>query len=133
MMLLGLLLLMATSAFTALLITENWSGTPEYSVSMFGNHIATLNGVAIFISGLALAMIFMLALGLMGAGAALRRRHTHYAQIGSSTEWRASQRRDAAEARTAPPRQRDEAADQPPPGDAPPPPPESGPSGPTKT
>lgn len=127
MMLLGLLLLLSTSAFTALLITENWSGTPEYTVTMFGNDIATLNSVAIFIAGIVLALIFMAALGMIGGGFAFRRRrHTRYAEVGA-TEWRAGGRRRAETARTAPPRQRDEAADGPPPGDAPPPPPESEP------
>jgi hypothetical protein len=120
MMLLGLVILMATSAFTVLLVTENWSGTPEYTVNMFGNDIATLNSVAIFLSGIAL--IFMLALGMIRGGMAFRNRgHKRYAEVGP-TEWRARGRRDTARrGSTAPPHQREQAPGSPPPGDEPPP------------
>lgn len=58
MLLIGLLLLAATGAFTGLVIAYNLSGGPEYTVSVFGQDIATMNTLAIFCSGLALALIF---------------------------------------------------------------------------
>lgn len=76
MLMLGLLLLAASAAFTVLLIAGNLSGGPEYTVSVLGNDIATLNALAIFCSGLALALVFCLGLALMRTGGA-RRGHGH--------------------------------------------------------
>ncbi|MFD5586897.1 MULTISPECIES: hypothetical protein [unclassified Streptomyces] len=74
MLLLGLLLLAATVAFTVLAIAGNMDGGPQYSVSVLGHHIATMNGLALFSSGLALALIACLALAMMRGGA-LHHRH----------------------------------------------------------
>lgn len=68
MLIIGVLLLAATGAFTGLVIAYNLSGGPEYTVSLFGQHIATMNSLAIFCSGLALALIFCLGLALVLAG-----------------------------------------------------------------
>jgi hypothetical protein len=76
MLFLGLLLLAATSAFTVLVIADNLSGGPEYTVSVLGNDVATMNALAIFCSGLALALIFCLVLGAAVRGAAHRRRRS---------------------------------------------------------
>lgn len=65
MLLLGFLLLAATGAFTGLAIADNLGGGPTYSVSVLGHHIATMNGLALFCSGLALALIFSLGLAMM--------------------------------------------------------------------
>ncbi|MFE5189864.1 hypothetical protein [Streptomyces sp. NPDC056628] len=73
MLFLGLLLLAATAAFTGLLIADNLSGGPEYTVSVLGQEIATMNTLAIFCSGLALALLFCLALATVRAAA----HHTH--------------------------------------------------------
>ncbi|WP_258054902.1 hypothetical protein [Streptomyces sp. Ru71] len=73
MLLLGLLLLAATVAFTVLAIAGNLGGGPQYPVSVLDHHIATMNGLALFSSGLALALIFCLALAMM-SGAVHRRR-----------------------------------------------------------
>ncbi|MET9908580.1 hypothetical protein ACWCQ1_30975 [Streptomyces sp. NPDC002144] len=73
MLFLGLLLLGATGAFTALAIAGNLSGGPEYSVSVLDHHIATMNTLAIFSSGLALALLFCLGLAMVSGGA--HRRH----------------------------------------------------------
>jgi hypothetical protein len=62
MLILGLLLLAATGAFTGLVIADNLSGGPEYTVSVLGQDIATMNMLAVFCSGLALALIFCLGL-----------------------------------------------------------------------
>jgi hypothetical protein len=59
---LGMLLLAATAAFTGLVIADNLGGGPHYTVSMLGQNIATMNALAIFCAGLALALIFALGL-----------------------------------------------------------------------
>lgn len=51
MFLLGLLLLAATGAFTGLVIADNLSGGPEYTVSILGENIATINTLAVFCAG----------------------------------------------------------------------------------
>ncbi|MER7404676.1 hypothetical protein ABT373_19790 [Streptomyces sp. NPDC000070] len=89
MLILGLLLLASSAAFTVLLIVGNLSGGPEYTVAVLGNDIVTLNALAIFCSGLALALVFCLGLALMTTGGA-HRRHRH----------RASRRRDREDTAT---------------------------------
>ena len=89
MLLLGLLLLCATGAFTGLLIAYNTGGGPDYTVTMFGNTLGTFNSLEIFIAGLVLALIFSFALFLMFGGAALARRR------------RVARRAERREARTA--------------------------------
>ncbi|WP_369405583.1 hypothetical protein [Streptacidiphilus neutrinimicus] len=74
MLLLGLLLIAATAAFTGLVIADNLSGGPEYHVTVLGNTIATMNSLEIFLSGLALALIFCLGLAMTGTGGVLARR-----------------------------------------------------------
>ncbi|MEU0119728.1 hypothetical protein ABZ137_40240 [Streptomyces bobili] len=75
MLILGLLLLAATGAFTGLVIADNLLGGPEYTVSVLGQDIVTLNTLAVFCAGLALALLFCLGLS-MAATAAAHRRHT---------------------------------------------------------
>ncbi|MDY0810865.1 hypothetical protein [Kitasatospora purpeofusca] len=74
MLLLGLLLLAATGAFTGLLIADNLSGGPDYGVTVLGNQIATMNSLAVFLSGIALTLIFGLGLAMATGGAARMRR-----------------------------------------------------------
>jgi len=74
MILLGLLLLTATGAFVGLLIADNLSGGPDYTVSVLGNDIATMNSLAVFLSGIALALIFGLGFVLAAGGGTRRRR-----------------------------------------------------------
>jgi hypothetical protein len=69
MLFLGLLLLAAGGVFTGLVIADNLSGGPEYSVSVLGQDLATMNTLAVFCSGLALALIFCLGLFLARGGA----------------------------------------------------------------
>ncbi|MFE7649586.1 hypothetical protein [Streptomyces phaeoluteigriseus] len=71
---LGLILLAAAGAFTGLVIADNLSGGPRYTVSVLGREIATMNTLAIFCSGLALALIFCLGLAMV-KGSATHRRH----------------------------------------------------------
>ncbi|MGW3206060.1 hypothetical protein [Streptomyces sp. NPDC001135] len=75
MLFLGLLLLAGTGAFTALAILGNMSGGPEYTVSVLGHDIAAMNGLALFSSGLALALIFCLGLAMAATSAVHRNRH----------------------------------------------------------
>jgi hypothetical protein len=97
MLILGLLLLAATAAFTGLALADNLGGGPDYNVTVMGNHIATMNSLAIFCAGLALALIF--GLGAMMAMGGMSLRHRKSRKL-------ADARRDARE--TA--RERDELA-----------------------
>lgn len=74
MLLLGFLLLAGTAAFTGLLISENFSGGPDYTVTMFGNDLGTVNTLGAFLTGIALALVFCLALAMVSSGAARARR-----------------------------------------------------------
>ncbi|MEZ0070447.1 ABC-type dipeptide/oligopeptide/nickel transport system permease component [Streptacidiphilus sp. MAP12-20] len=74
MLLLGLLLLGATAAFTGLIIAYNLSGGPDYPVSLFGTTIASMTSLEIFLAGLALALIFCFAVALAGVGGRLASR-----------------------------------------------------------
>ncbi|MFE5587874.1 hypothetical protein [Kitasatospora sp. NPDC056531] len=65
MLLLGLLLMVASGAFVGLLIADNLAGGPEYQVTILGNHLVTLNTLGVFLSGVALALIFCLGVALM--------------------------------------------------------------------
>lgn len=73
MLILGLLLT-AAGAFTGLVIADNLSGGPEYTVSVLGQNIATMNALTIFCSGLALALIFCVGLSAVASTAVHRRR-----------------------------------------------------------
>ncbi|CAL9659128.1 hypothetical protein SUDANB176_06919 [Streptomyces sp. enrichment culture] len=73
MLMLTLLLVLATGAFAAVAVAENFSGGPEYAVEMFGNQMATLTAPGLFLSGVALTLIFCLGLAALAAG--LKRRH----------------------------------------------------------
>jgi hypothetical protein len=76
MLFVGLLLLAATAAFTGLAIAGNLGGGPVYGVSVLGHHIVTMNTLAVFCTGLALALLFSLGLAaVMGGATRSRRRH----------------------------------------------------------
>ncbi|MFB7633551.1 hypothetical protein ACFC0M_21785 [Streptomyces sp. NPDC056149] len=78
MALLGLLLFVVAGAFVGLSIASNLVGGPSYSVTILGNHIATLNGLGIFLAGIALTLIFGLGIALM-TGSLARSRHRRQA------------------------------------------------------
>ncbi|MFI6355290.1 hypothetical protein ACIBJF_22110 [Streptomyces sp. NPDC050743] len=78
MLFLGLLLLAGSGAFTALAVVGNLSGGPAYTVSVLDHHIATMNGLALFGSGLALALVFCLGLAMTTAGGTRRHRHRRH-------------------------------------------------------
>ncbi len=65
MLLLGLLLMTASGTFAGLLIVDNLSGGPDYQATVLGNSLATLDSLGIFLSGIALALVFCLSLALM--------------------------------------------------------------------
>lgn len=93
MLILGLLLIAATAAFTALAISDNLSGGPGHTVSVLGHDIATLGPLALFCSGLALALLFCLGIAMMSRGTThhrrgnggLHRRHGRMADPGLGT------------------------------------------------
>lgn len=97
MFLLGLLLLCATGAFTGLLIAYNSGGGPDYTVTMFGNTLGTLNSLEIFVAGIVLALLFCLSLTMIVGGGVMRRRRRAARRV---------ERREAAQARA----ERDEMA-----------------------
>jgi hypothetical protein len=68
-MVLGLLLVLLSGGAVALLTVYNRAGGPDYSVGMFGNEIAAVNGMQIFYAGIALALLFCLGLWLMAMSA----------------------------------------------------------------
>ncbi|MER6072910.1 hypothetical protein ACFYZB_26260 [Streptomyces sp. NPDC001852] len=79
----GLLLLVGAGAFTALAIAGNLSGGPEYTVSVLDHDVATMSGLALFSSGLALALIFCAGLAIMVSGATHAGRHRAPRQRGT--------------------------------------------------
>ncbi|WP_435173051.1 hypothetical protein [Actinacidiphila sp. bgisy145] len=106
LILLGLLLLACTAAFVGLAIADNLGGGPHYDVTVLGHHIATMNGLALFCAGLALALIFGLGcLMAMGGGALYRRRSRRYRALRHDAA-AADRERDALVAR----RENEEAA-----------------------
>lgn len=74
MLILGLLLIACTAAFTGLALADNLSGGPHYNVTVLGHQIANMNALAIFCAGLGLALIFGLGCVMTMAGGMMRRR-----------------------------------------------------------
>ncbi|WP_181442173.1 hypothetical protein [Streptomyces tateyamensis] len=75
MILLGLLLLAATGAFTGLAIADNLHTGQSTTMSILGHDVATMTPLAVFLSGAALALICCLGLALVAAGLVRARRH----------------------------------------------------------
>jgi hypothetical protein len=99
MLILGLLLLAATGAFTGLLISENWAGGPDYTVTMFGNTLGTLNSLEIFISGIVLTLIFCIGVAMAAGGAKYARRRGVARAVAAREAEQARAERDALAAR----------------------------------
>ncbi|WP_371494134.1 hypothetical protein OG871_03420 [Kitasatospora sp. NBC_00374] len=76
MLILGVLLLAATGAFTGLLIAGNLDGGADYTVTVFGGELVTMSSLAIFLAGIALTLLFGLGCLLALAGARRTRRRT---------------------------------------------------------
>ena len=100
MLILGLLLLACTAAFTGLLLADNLSGGPEYNVTVLDHHIATMNSLTMF-AGLALALIFALGCVMALAGGALRRRRIQKAHAARKDARAIARERDELAARLA--------------------------------
>lgn len=73
MIFLGLLIAAAAAAFAGLLIAYNTAGGPEYTVTMFDQDVVTLNSLAIFCAGLAIALVFCAGLALAASWPRTRR------------------------------------------------------------
>ncbi|GDY32665.1 hypothetical protein [Gandjariella thermophila] len=71
MRILGMLLVAASAAFVALLVRDNIRG-PVYTPTIIGHALPSLNVLAIFVSGVVLAVLFCLGIWMVAAGA---RRH----------------------------------------------------------
>ncbi|MEU8135092.1 hypothetical protein [Streptodolium elevatio] len=97
MIFVGLLIAAAAAAFAALLIAYNTSGGPEYTVSMFDQDIVTLNSLAIFVSGLAIALIFCAGLALAASWPRTRRRLGMERTTDAELQARAQRRADTHE------------------------------------
>jgi ABC-type nickel/cobalt efflux system permease component RcnA len=74
MVLLGLLLVVLSGGAAVLLVANNYSSGPEYSVLAFGNEIAVVNGWQIFMAGVVLTLAFFLGLWMIAAAGRRRRR-----------------------------------------------------------
>ncbi|GAA2229791.1 MULTISPECIES: hypothetical protein [Kitasatospora] len=74
MFLLGLLLLVVSAGFAALLISQNLQAGSDYAITLFGNHIGTMNALEIFLAGIALTLLFALGWMLASSGARRHRR-----------------------------------------------------------
>ena len=92
MLMLALLLVLATGAFAAVAVVENFSGGPDYAVEIFGTQIATLTAPGLFLSGVALTLIFCLGLAVLAAG--LKRRRRIHGVPASAPETRATGERE---------------------------------------
>ncbi|MEY9963827.1 hypothetical protein ABIA33_001861 [Streptacidiphilus sp. MAP12-16] len=93
MLVLGLLLLGGSAAFTTVLIADNLGGGPQYAVTLFGHHLTTLSTLGAFLAGAALALVFCVSLALTTVGARRERRR--------SAELRAARRERKVAARAA--------------------------------
>ena len=101
MLLLGLLLVGATAAFTGLVIADNTSGGPDYAVTVIGQHIATMNTLEVFLAGVALSLLFCLGVAMMSGGGRRVRRHRSDLKSARREARDATAERDLIAARTA--------------------------------
>lgn len=99
MLILGLLLLAGTAVFTGIVIGDNRTGLPDHNVTVFGQHIATMNALEIFCAGIALALIFSFGLLLVAAGSAHHRRRTLKIRAARKDAAQAARERDELAAR----------------------------------
>src|SRR4051812_34339732 len=72
MLIIGLLLIILSVAFGALVIAFNAS-EPTTSITLFGQEIAAMNPVQVFIAGFALALIFCIGIWMVAATERRRR------------------------------------------------------------
>ncbi|MEU2117506.1 hypothetical protein ABZ567_18030 [Streptomyces sp. NPDC016459] len=74
MLLIGLLLLVAAGVFTGLLIADYTSGGPEYEATVLDRTVGTVDTLGAFLAGIGVTLVFCLALAMIFAGMARRRR-----------------------------------------------------------
>ncbi len=89
MLLLGLLLLAVTGTFTGLLIAQNLGAGSDYTVTMFGHELATMDSLAIFLAGIALTLVLVLGCLLASSGARRARRRAVELRVARATADRA--------------------------------------------
>ncbi|HEU5472175.1 MAG TPA: hypothetical protein VFV67_16095 [Actinophytocola sp.] len=65
MLILGLLLVVASAAATALLVAYNGTGGTEQTVVLFGRELASVTALEAFVSGLVVAVVFCLGVWMM--------------------------------------------------------------------
>lgn len=65
MVFLGLLLVLLAVGATALVAGFNRSGGPEYTVTLFGNDVATVNTWQAFLAGVAVAVLVCVGLAMI--------------------------------------------------------------------
>ncbi|MEU9130550.1 hypothetical protein AB0D08_21035 [Kitasatospora sp. NPDC048540] len=76
MILLGVLLLAAAGAFTGLLIADNLGGGPDYTATVLGTEVATVDSLTAFLAGIALTLLVGLGGLLIAAGVRRSRRRS---------------------------------------------------------
>ena len=99
MLLLGLLLVLASGAFAVVAVEENLSAGPDYPVGLFGHHIATLGAPGLFLSGVALTLVFCLGLLMLAIGLRHHRRTRAGLRMARYEAAQATAERDALAAR----------------------------------
>lgn len=68
LIILGLLLAGGVGAFSVLVLAYNTAGGPRYTPEIFGQSLATLNTMGVFVAGIVLGLIFSLGLWLIVGG-----------------------------------------------------------------
>ncbi|AQS66166.1 hypothetical protein [Streptomyces pactum] len=94
MLVLGLLLMAGAAAFAGLLIADNLSGGPDYTVSLLGSEPFTISTLGAFLGGIALTLIFGLGMWMLLAGTVLARHRGKRRRRDRDTARRAAAERD---------------------------------------
>ncbi|CAL9663262.1 hypothetical protein [Streptomyces sp. enrichment culture] len=95
MLVLGLLLMAGAAAFAGLLIADNLSGGPDYTVSLLGSEPFTISTLGAFLGGIALTLIFGLGMWMLLAGTVLARHRGKKRRRERETARQATAERDA--------------------------------------
>ncbi|MFB7084375.1 hypothetical protein [Streptomyces sp. NPDC056296] len=94
MLVLGLLLMAGAAAFAGLLIADNLSGGPDYTVSLLGSDPFTISTLGAFLGGIALTLIFGLGMWMLLAGTVLARHRSKKRRRDRDTARRTAAERD---------------------------------------
>jgi hypothetical protein len=68
LIIIGALLAGGVGAFTGLVLAYNSAGGPRYTPEIFGQSLATLNSLGVFVTGVALGLAFSIGLWLIVGG-----------------------------------------------------------------